>query len=820
MLILLTIGIYAVRNGFLGANADWMSQHTVFPDYFRNLFYETGDLFPNYAANIGAGQNLYNFSYYGFLNPLILISYLFPFVQMPVYIMTASLICLGAACLLFYNWLKGKGFTEFINVSASMIFLLASPMFYHTYKQIMFINYMPFLCLSLIGVDRYFRTEKKGLLTVGIFLMIMSSFYFSVGGLLAICLYWLSVYLSRTAELRAGDLLRSGVRFMIPILTAVLMAGILLIPTIASLLESHRTVQATVDYSALLTPQFKLLRYAYSPYGIGLPSIAITVLLAGLFYRKRSERVLALGMIAVSLFPIFLFVLNGGLYVRDKALIPFLPLVCYLVALFFQKLEFGGRGPYEGISNTKLLIFFFTTVALTLLGAEQTVHWVAVFIDALLMLFLYFIYQKRRNLKIFLVPIILIMLVTGLVIQDPEKLVGADVYRELYDPDIHAAMREVNSTDPSFYRMDSFLNKDNSMNQIDAVGQYLTSFYSSAFQKDYLDFRCNVFQLERPYRNYMMQPASQNPLFLTFMGVKYVRSDYAPVGYDLFVKKDDVKIYRNNHVFPLGYVTNELIPEKALVEYGFPYRQELLLHRAAVGGGLVSAGSSDFRTDIKPAALEFPEYRIKSSVETTRTIRLAQPAPSDEVLFLEMKVENKKPLQDMSIKIQNEQNRLSAKNHVYYNRNTVFRYAVSVNKGAAGLPVVFSPGEYELSSVRCYTLAASDMTAAGKKSGPFQVSAIGTRGDVISGSVNAPEDGWFVTTVPYDPNFQIIVDGNEISFEKVNSAFVGFPITKGFHHIVFRYVSPGFIAGAAVSLAGVLMFILALCAAARRAVSR
>jgi uncharacterized membrane protein YfhO len=112
------------------------------------------------------------------------------------------------------------------------------------------------------------------------------------------------------------------------------------------------------------------------------------------------------------------------------------------------------------------------------------------------------------------------------------------------------------------------------------------------------------------------------------------------------------------------------------------------------------------------------------------------------------------------------------------------------------------------------------MTATGSKPNSFQVSAIGTRGKVISGFVDAPEDGWFITTVPYDPNFQITVDGNEIPFEKVNTAFVGFPISKGFHQIVFRYVSPGFIAGAAVSLAGFLMFVLSLCAAARRAVSQ
>ena len=647
--ILLIIDCYAARNGVLGANADWMNQHVVFPDYFRKLFYETGDLFPNYAANLGAGQNLFNFSYYGFLDPVILLSYLLPFVDMPVYIMVVSLISLAAACLLFYKWLKEKGFSDPINVSASMIFLLAAPMFFHTYKQIMFVNYMPFLCMALIGVDRYFRTEKKDLLIAGVFLMIMSSYYFSVGGLAAICLYWLSVYLVAPGTIRIRDFLRNGVRFMLPILTAVLMSGILLIPTIASLLESHRAGQSSADFSAMLIPEFKLLRYAYSPYGLGLPSIAITSLLTGLFYKRRNERVLALGILVITIFPIFLFLLNGGLYIRDKALIPFLPLVCYLTALFFQKLETGQMRTDDGISLRKLAVVFLCTTALALIGIDQTVYWAVVFADALLMLLLCSIYRKYRTVKLFIIPVIAIMLVISFVIQDPGKLAAVDTYRELYDPDIHGALQEVSNMDPSFYRTDSFLNKDDSMNQIDNKNQYLTSFYSSAHQKDYLDFRRDVFQLELPYRNSAMQAASQNPLFLTFMGVKYVRSDYAPVGYALFRERGDVKIYRNEDVFPLGYVTKDLISEEELSRYRFPYRQELLLH-----------GTTDYKTEIEPIEIALP-YRINVPSETERIIRLAQPALEDEVLFLEMKIKSLTPRQDISIKIQNEQNRLSAK---------------------------------------------------------------------------------------------------------------------------------------------------------------
>ena len=69
---------------------DWISQHSVIPDYFRQQFYETGSLFPEFAMNLGGGQNIYNFAYYGLYNPVILLSYALPFVKMGDYVMAAA----------------------------------------------------------------------------------------------------------------------------------------------------------------------------------------------------------------------------------------------------------------------------------------------------------------------------------------------------------------------------------------------------------------------------------------------------------------------------------------------------------------------------------------------------------------------------------------------------------------------------------------------------------------------------------------------------------------------------------------------------------
>ena len=51
--------MFCLRWGVFGAKVDWISQHSVIPDYFRKQFYETGNLFPEFAMNLGGGQNIY-----------------------------------------------------------------------------------------------------------------------------------------------------------------------------------------------------------------------------------------------------------------------------------------------------------------------------------------------------------------------------------------------------------------------------------------------------------------------------------------------------------------------------------------------------------------------------------------------------------------------------------------------------------------------------------------------------------------------------------------------------------------------------------------
>ncbi|MFR4626187.1 MAG: hypothetical protein ACLT8Y_06360 [Dorea formicigenerans] len=52
--------------------------------------------------------------------------------------------------------------------------------------------------------------------------------------------------------------------------------------------------------------------------------------------------------------------------------------------------------------------------------------------------------------------------------------------------------------------------------------QYISSIYSSSYNKVYQNFRKDTFGLEQPYRNFLMQSEESNPIYARFMGEKYI----------------------------------------------------------------------------------------------------------------------------------------------------------------------------------------------------------------------------------------------------------------------------------------------------------
>ena len=172
-----------------GSITDWLSQHVAFAEYFRENFYQTGQLYPDFSLQLGAGQNMAEFIYYGLLRPEILLSYAFPMIKMSTYIMISSIALTITSTEMFYYWIRKQNISQHAAFFASVIFLCAGPMLFHTHKHVMFINYMPWLILTFIGIQRYLQKKKSALMMIGIVLMILESYFYSVSALFMCGIY-------------------------------------------------------------------------------------------------------------------------------------------------------------------------------------------------------------------------------------------------------------------------------------------------------------------------------------------------------------------------------------------------------------------------------------------------------------------------------------------------------------------------------------------------------------------------------------------------------------------------------------------------------
>ena len=791
------------RHGIFGAKVDWLSQHSVLPDYFRQQFYATGKIFPEFAPNLGGGQNIYHFAYYGLYSPLILPSYLLPFVKMSDYIMVISITGLTVSVLLFYYWLKSRKMDTGVAFIISLMFLLAGPMIGQYSGQIMFVDYMPFLCLALIGVDRYFEKEKSGLFTVSVFLMIMTSFYFSIGGMLVLVLYGLHRYFEQ------------------------------------------------------------IERFAYSIYGIGLTTLVITVLITGLLYRKVYERVLTYGCVIVLVIPVFAYLLNGGLYIRDKVFIPFLPLLCYLIAIYLEKCRkeklslIAGMVPY--IITT--VFVYIARNQFTSKGIEENV-WKALLAESVLFLICYVLYcavkshcKETKEILMLALPSVLCLAVTMNTFYQmkPDRYVSHKLYRDVAGEHNEQAVKEVLKNDGGYYRTEQMGNDDENaadLNRIWDAGQNITSIYSSAYNSEYQTFRQKTFGLEEPFRNVMMQSVSKNPVFCRMMGVRYIVSDSDVTGYALVKKCEKTGIYQNNDAAPVMYATDRVMTEKEYNKLAFPYNQTAFLEYAVVGEHTESS-DQNIMTAYTPVSLKMADnhkaqngvgnrttdigkkngnerkvgtwihekedgwkIHAKKIKKITFSIRQVQQETTQQegqrqILFLSFRVDNARPNKDVAVWINGIRNKLSAKDHVYYNENKTFIYAVPLKDGEDTISVTFGKGKYQLSHVQAYLGSLPERSKTLYQS-EVQVDKKLTKDNEIQGTIQVKNDGWFITSIPYDTHFKMYIDGKETKIQKVNTAFLGCEIGSGKHEVRIVYHAPGATEGKVFSMIGIVGFVLLL----------
>lgn len=822
---LLCVLLILPKDSIFGSEGDWFSQHVAVAQQFRTIFQETGQILPD-TSPLGAGSNIYDFSYYGLLRPDVLLSFALPQVPMTVIISVYAILELIAGANLCCYWLKKHLSRPFFSFMGGILYACAA-CFYHAHHQIMFVNYMPFLLLALLGIDRLLEKKKHGLLVLALVMVYLHSYYFAPAVLAVLLLYLIHCMYFMPGK---SAHLSLWLRFFFSVGISIGIAAVLLLPTGLDLLSTKKDAGTAPAIQEILSLDFSMKSLLYHPYGCGLTILSLYTLLLSI--KRKSTRLLSLALLLCLTVNTCSWLLSGMLYVRHKVLIPLIPLLILLCALSLERL-FEREERHSlicGLLCFTPLLFSEYSPALVL-DAGLTAG-----IFALLHLSCKAGAPQKVRLPLTLL-LCLFPMTAFIAIGRQDKFISdTDTRQHVFSSE---ELEELNFDRQ--YRFDTLTEPYANVNVLSLTGMGKTTMYSSVTDSGYADFYYNTMRNPIRVRNRVALMSDANPMFSYLMGIRYIqaKSSRLPWGYSPIAEKEGIVIAENQHVLPTAYASTGTMAQTEYEKLEFPYSLEAMTRYTitdmesgnSTDSGTASGNSTaaeDFMqtsqiTAVSKDSLDLPglinlleaqgvvcewnqaDCSLKLSLKTkTKAVIPLQKPLQNQMLICALNVTSPSG-REVTIDFNGIRNKLSGKHAPYPNRNDTFTWMVSSNEEIRSLKLELSAGTYILSDIRLWIM---DLSQWGNQN-IWEVNASPEKGkSLFRGFASLQEQGWFVTSFPYRDGYQILLDGEHVPACRVNTEFVGIPLTAGTHEIVIAYQPPGKRISLIISLLSLVLFLV------------
>ena len=545
----------------------------------------------------------------------------------------------------------------------------------------------------------------------------------------------------------------------------VLLTAIYTIPTLYVIVDGSKSVSST-HLLDLLMPTFSLKGLLYNNYGCGFTYLIWILIVCGLY--KKKTRLLSL-IIIISMFcPLISFIMNGFLYARSKILIVFIPLIILQAGLVLE--DFTFRINYSMLILIILPLFFITQPYL-------------VCIDLIVSLTILYFYKHHQQIVFIylLIPLLVVYF------NNPTtSFISTKQYQNYSNEEVETLIQR--------NKINTLVNLNQSkqnMNQTYQNQITRISGYTSTNHKLYNSYLYDTLKLPISINNRVAQIDQNHLFYLKLMSVDSVVSKKKIEGYQKVDEINGLKLYQSQDVKPIAYATNQLYSQNQFQKLEYPYTLDTLYHQA-----IVKDGNKDYQSQfIKEDMGLKKEYQIKNNKKTHINYQLNRKT-NNEIIVIEGDVINHLPLQSVSITINGIKNKLSKSTSPYYNQNTHFTYLLTAQQ----LSISLSKGHYDLKNIQTYSLNKN--TLKNIKVDPL---SINKGKDILNGTINVSNDGYFITRIPYDRGYQILVDHQEVKSEVVNEAFLGCKIKKGKHQIQIKFTPYGYRLGFILSYFGFMV---------------
>lgn len=302
--------------------------------------------------------------------------------------------------------------------------------------------------------------------------------------------------------------------------------------------------------------------------------------------------------------------------------------------------------------------------------------------------------------------------------------------------------------------------------------------------------------------------------------LKYVMNKDGEIKNERYVFEqqfNNVWIYRNDRVLPLGFMVNSDI-KNWQTEDSQPF--DVQNNFIKQGAGI----DKDMFTPIKPDSITKTYMEVTEEIdENSFKYRLTDPAnltleptvtatftsDKDQYMFVYVDAGNTKRVKYQT-NTANEDRELSAGKSLFDIGHVTAGEQITVNFALT------NKGEFEKTyrkdgTVKIYAASYDDTVfqEAYDKLNENTYNITKFEDTHIEGTVNAAEDGVMFTSIPYVDGWKVTVDGQNVDKVSIgNDGVIGVDIPAGEHTVVFQFKSKGLIPSIAISFVGILLAIV------------
>lgn len=806
-----------------------------------------------YSWNSGLGSSFLG-NYFNYLSsPLSFIVLLFGHKNITEAISCLIMLKAILSASSFAYYLKKAYNTDGPFISAFGVLYAFCGYFIAYYWNLMWLDAMVLFPIILLGIERIIKKGKPALYCVSLAVMIFANYYMAYMICIFCVIYFLGYYfseypISQKFSINSNDkhykgiknslFISSGLKFGMYSVLAGLLACVAIFPLITILSESSATSGTTpTSYTKYFTAFDFLANHLAGPEPTirssgddVLPNVycgILTIILVPLYLYSKNisirKKAAHIAMLIVLYFSFNINYLNyvwHGFHFPNDLPYRFSFMYCFiLLKIAFEALKnIKEFTPKQILSVGLGLVFFLVFVEkITSKNVSDVTLALSLIYAVGYVLILYLL--KNKSFQNSAVAVLLLCTVSSEIALSSTNNYTMNQSKTNYTVD-YDQFRDIKAKlddydNKGFYRMeltDLRTRMDPCWFNYNGVSTFSSMAYETV---------ANMQQDLGLYGNYINSYTynPQTPVYNSFFSLKYIvdntADDMSGNYYTKIIGENKFTAYQNNYYLPIAFYANSQIKEFTSTVSQNPFVVQSELFKAASGvsdvftrlqtenvtynniheffdteiengecrysvidKGTASSVCFEITPDITDNLYIYAEAPNISSIEISSVLYTKSVTTTDEAYIIDLGVRSKGETVYVDISFDEEAS-----------FGNLSFYAYNLNKEN------FEKG---------YSLL---------KAGEYKIDSYGET--YFSGSINSPSDGAVYTSIPYDSNWEIFVDGRRLQRSeifKISDSLLGFDIKQGNHTLVLKYrpyplIFGGFVTGVTIVAAIIVILI-------------